>query len=211
VTFDNTNLTVVDWGLVTILGDERAARERNRRDGKPKDRQARLIGYKAAVRANRVLAVALQAQGLSEDAARFAYRAQVLQRRVYRLQGFRKLGAYVFSLLVAALAGYGHRLWRIAFTRGLVVTLFALAYYVAGSQAFEEAFHGVIGIPLLSEQHVPLREAFLLSVTNIHGRVFTGTFLLASLQAWFAAAEALCGLVIEGVFVAMLIQRFFGR
>ena len=33
------------------------------------------------------LAVALQAQGLSEDASRFAYRAQVLQREVYRRDG----------------------------------------------------------------------------------------------------------------------------
>lgn len=33
------------------------------------------------MRANRQLAVALQAQGLNEEAARFAYRAHVLQRK----------------------------------------------------------------------------------------------------------------------------------
>jgi hypothetical protein len=58
-----------------------------------------------------VLAVALQAQGLSEDAARFAYRAQILQRQVLRRQ--RKLSAYLLSVLLAVLAGYGYRLGRL--------------------------------------------------------------------------------------------------
>src|SRR6266566_9827034 len=44
--------------------------------------EARLEEYEAAVRANRQLAVALRAQGLDEEAARFAYRAQLLQRIV---------------------------------------------------------------------------------------------------------------------------------
>jgi hypothetical protein len=30
-------------------------------------------------------------------------------------------------------------------------------------------------------------------------------------QAWVAAFEAVMGLVIEGVFIAMLAQRFFGK
>jgi hypothetical protein len=32
-----------------------------------------------------------------------------------------------------------------------------------------------------------------------------------SAQAWIATVESVVGIVIEGVFVAMLIQRFFGR
>src|SRR5262249_7034779 len=72
VSFDGVNLTVVDWGPVDILGDERAARKRKDAVGKPKDRSRRLVSYKVAVRGNRVLSVALQTQGLSEDAARFA-------------------------------------------------------------------------------------------------------------------------------------------
>jgi hypothetical protein len=47
----------------------------------------------------------LQDQGSSEDASRFAYHAQVLHREVYRRQ--RKVGAVVFSLLIATLSGYG--------------------------------------------------------------------------------------------------------
>src|SRR2546430_6160895 len=70
----------------TILGDELVAEQKNKPDGTMKGHQARLNEYRAAVRANRQLAVALQAQGLNEEAARFAYRAQRLQRIVYRPQ-----------------------------------------------------------------------------------------------------------------------------
>jgi uncharacterized protein YjbI with pentapeptide repeats len=96
ISFDRTNLTVVDWSLVTTLGDERTARAHKDADGKLKTSGIRLAENRAAVRANRVLAVNLQEQGLAEDAARCAYQAQVLQRRVLRSQ--RKLGAYLLSL-----------------------------------------------------------------------------------------------------------------
>jgi hypothetical protein len=45
----------------------------------------------------------------------------------------------------------------------------------------------------------------------VHGRVFFAQFHLDTLQSWLATAESIVGIVIEGVFVAMLIQRFFGR
>ena len=193
--FDNTNLTVVDWSLVTILGDERTARTPIDTDGKPKKRQTRLREYTSAVRANRVLSVALQAQGLTEDVSRFAYRAQVLQRKLYRRQ--RKVDAYLFSLLIAALAGYGYRLGRILLAYGLSLAVFAAAYFTAG-QWFGAA-------------HLTWYQAILVSLTAIHGRVFFEQFGLNSIQSWIAAVESVVGIVIEGVFVAMLIQRFFGR
>jgi hypothetical protein len=195
VTFDNTNLPVVDWSLVDILGDERTARERKNDAGKPKPRAQRRNEYKAAVRANRVLAVALQAQGLSEDAARFAYHSQVVRRRVYRLQ--RQPGAYLFSVLLATLAGYGYRLWRILLTYVLALVLFAAAYFAAGVW--------------LGGTHLEWYEALLVSLTAIHGRVFITSFGLDGFQSWVAVVESVVGIVIEGTFVAMLIQRFFGR
>ena len=48
-----------------------------------------------------------------------------------------------------------------------------------------------------------------MSVTTIHGRVFCSPFNLDSVQAKIAAAQAVIGLAVEGVFVAMLIQRLF--
>ena len=199
MSFDNTNLTVVDWSLVTTLGDERTARARKGADGKPKTHNQRLSGYKAAVRANRVLSVNLQAQGLAEDGDRFAYRAKKLQRPLLRLQ--RKLGAYLFSWLLAGLAGYGYRLRRIFIVYGLAVLLFALGYFLAG---------GVTPQAHLSLQQQVL-DALQVSLNAIHGRVFFTQLGLNTLQSWLATLESIVGIVIEGVFVAMLIQRFFAR
>jgi uncharacterized protein YjbI with pentapeptide repeats len=201
VTFDNTNLTVVNWSLVDILGDERTARDTKFSDGEPKTRDARLYQYRAAARANRVLAVALNAQGLTEDATRFAYRAKVLQRTVYRLQ--RKRGAYLFSLLLAALAGYGYRLWRIFLAYGLIVTVFAVGYFASGGSVTSSASTGAGTVQAALD-------AFQISLNAIHGRVFFAQFGLDTFQSWLATIESVLGIVIEGTFVAMLIQRFFG-
>src|SRR5213078_1034677 len=97
--WSNTNLAVVNWASMKIMWDEQEA-----------DRTKEVEDYQAAVRANRQLAIALQSQGLNEDAARFAYRAQVLQQQVLLRQIFRRkgilrqkiqtLGAYLFSLFL---------------------------------------------------------------------------------------------------------------
>jgi uncharacterized protein YjbI with pentapeptide repeats len=201
VSFDNTKLIVADWSLVDILGDERIAKTRRDEANKPKVNARRLREYKAAVRANRILSVALQAQGLAEDAARFSHRAQILQRQVLRRQ--RKFGGYLFSLLIAALAGYGYRLRRILIAYGLVVLLFAVGYFLAGSVAGQAQAH-------LSLQQ-QLLDALQISLNAIHGRVFFTQLGLDTLQSWLATLESIAGIVIEGVFVAMLIQRFFAR
>jgi hypothetical protein len=48
-----------------------------------------------------------------------------------------------------------------------------------------------------------------ISLNAIHGRVFFAQFHLDTLQSWLATAESVIGIVIEGVFVAMIIQRLF--
>ena len=75
----NINLAVMQWSQVDMLGDEHEARQTTRA-GKRKNSVTRLEEYEAAVRANRLLAIALRAQGLDDEAARFAYRVQLLQR-----------------------------------------------------------------------------------------------------------------------------------
>jgi hypothetical protein len=67
--------------------------------------------YAAAARAYRLLMVTLQGEGLGEVAARYSYRAQIMQRkrRFYE----RRWGAYLGSGFLALLTGYGYRLWRI--------------------------------------------------------------------------------------------------
>ncbi|MBV9230147.1 MAG: pentapeptide repeat-containing protein [Chloroflexi bacterium] len=195
VLWEGANLAVVDWSQVRMLGDEYRARQKQQ-DGQEKDRETRLKEYDQAVRANRQLAVALQSQGLNEDAARFAYRGQVLQRQVFRQQGMRKLGSYLFSLFLALLTGYGYRMWRIIIAYALANLVFASLYFSMG-----------FSVP----PHITWTHALVLSITAFHGRVFSSPFLPDSPQSTVTAFEAVIGLIFEGVFIAMLTQRFFSR
>jgi len=68
----DVNVAVVDWSTISILGEENEAREDKSR-----------VRYERAVRAYRQLSVVLRNQGLSEHAARFAFRAQRMQRKVF--------------------------------------------------------------------------------------------------------------------------------
>jgi uncharacterized protein YjbI with pentapeptide repeats len=83
VRWDDVELSVVDWTQVKILGDERQARQRIGDNGEMKTDTLQDEEYQAAMRANRKLAVALQGQGLNEEAARFAYHAQKLHRHLH--------------------------------------------------------------------------------------------------------------------------------
>jgi purine-cytosine permease-like protein len=123
--------------------------------------------------------VALQGKGLGDVAARYAYRAQIMQRkrRFYE----RNWGAYLGSGFLAILAGYGYRLWRILVAYAVVVAVFAVLYSIPGL-----ARHGL--------------SADLVS-----------THSLDTAQSWIATAESVVGIVNEGLFVAVLIQRLFSR
>jgi len=133
VNWGNANLAVVKWSLIKILGDEHEVRKWKR--GRDIDR---LYAQESAVRANRQLALVLQSQGLNEEAMRFAYRAQVLQRRIFWFQIFRQkaklkhriqaLGSWLFSLFLFLLAGYGYKLWQSFLAYLLVIGSFALLY-----------------------------------------------------------------------------------
>jgi uncharacterized protein YjbI with pentapeptide repeats len=195
ITVDNTNLTVVKWQGIAPLGDELEARRARDDDGERKTRKWRIEEFEAAVRANRVLAVTLRAQGMSEDADIFAYRAQVAQRAVLRLQ--RRPGRWLFSAFLDVLAGYGYQPLRSIIAYALVIAVFTVAYFVLGGA------HG---------QALSWNEALVVSMTAFHGRGFFGSaFQPADPQAAVAAVEALIGLFIEIAFIATFTQRFFAR
>ncbi len=196
VQWGDANLAVVEWSQVAQLCDEYEAHQKETRNGQKKAKWLHLIDYQEAVRANRQLAVALQAQGLNEDAARFIYHAQKLQRIVLRRQ--RKFSQYLFSLFLSLIAGYGYKLWRSFVAYLLVIVGFAAAYYLIGQ---------IVG-PALS----PLG-AFVFSMTSFHGRGFFpgNNISLDDPLTVLAALEALVGLIIEVTFIATLTQRFFNR
>jgi uncharacterized protein YjbI with pentapeptide repeats len=190
----DVNLAVVQWSQIDMLGDEYDARQAMR-VGKKKEDATRLEEFEAAVRANRQLAVALRTQGLDEEAARFAYQAQLLQRIVFWRQG--KMGSYLFSACLDLLAGYGYKPGRSL-----------IAYLVV--------IFGFMGLYLLNAQgtavHLRWDEALVLSVSSFHGRGFFLQWVtLGDVFARLAALEAVLGLLIEISFIATFTQRFFGR
>src|SRR5258708_38840395 len=129
--WDDVDLAVVDWSVAKQLRDDREAR-RARTAAAKKNRKTRLEEYQAAVRANRQLATRLREQGLNEAGDRFAYRAQVLQRQVFRRQGLRKWPAYLGSLILCALACYGYRPVRSFLTHLAAIIWFATVYHDFG-------------------------------------------------------------------------------
>ena len=190
--WNDVNISVLDWTRVAMLGDEHNARRKNS-DGIEQTSQ-KLNNFQTAVRANRQLAVTLQSQGLNEIAARFAYRAQLLQRKVFWYQ--RKFGQYLFSLFLDLLAGYGYRPGRSVIWYLVMIFGFALAYTTLG--------------------HLPFfPDASVFSLTSFHGRgFFPGLGSENSLHhplVIMAAFEAVVGLFIEISFIATFTQRFFGR
>src|SRR6266487_4360116 len=126
--WNGVNLAVVNWSVLEMLGEEHQARQEKTDDGRLKEREERLAEYQKAVRANRQLAVALREQGMSEEAARFAYQAQVLQRQVLLLQiPQRQQQALVqlFFLLAMVLGGL--------FSLSFLFTMFPLSHSSSSS------------------------------------------------------------------------------
>lgn len=141
--------------------------------------------------AYRQLATQLRAQGMSEVADRFIYRAQVRQRILLRRQ--RRWGGYLFSLLLAAMAGYGYRLSRIALAYGLVVATFTVGYLFS-----DLASGGVVASGSGTALAQAALNALQISLNAIHGRVFFAQFGLDTLQSWLATIDSIFGIVIEG-------------
>jgi uncharacterized protein YjbI with pentapeptide repeats len=138
----SVDLTQINWTSVARLGDETEL-----------TRDASAFDYEIAVRAYRQLAAQLRAQGMTEVADWFAYRAQVVQRRVLRGQGARKWLAYVGSLLLDFAADYGYRPAQSFLLYVAVIVWFANCYVWFG--------------------HLPADGAVVFSVTSFHGRGFS--------------------------------------
>lgn len=191
VRWGNTNLSYVNWSLVRTLGDEMIAQQK-RDKGKVKDKIRRLNEYEAAVRANRQLAAVLHNQGLNEDADHFTYRAQVLQRIIWRRQ--RKWFKYAFSRFLAVVAGYGYKPYLCFVIYFLALIGFTIAHYIVGA---------VDGQPLT------FLNALAVSVQSLHGRLFS--FESGDPQTLLNTIEAFVGLFIEAIVVAVITQRILGK
>ncbi len=161
-----------------------------------RDRQ--ISTYRTAVRANRQLAAVLRGQGLNEEANRYAYQAQVLQRAVLWRQ--HEIARLLFSWLSAMLAGYGYRLGRSIGWYCGIIGVSAVTYYLLGMQS---------GIVL---DWAKVFDACAQSVTAFHGRgLFSQDFGSGDWRSLVASIEAIAGLVIEICLIVTFTQRFFEK
>ncbi len=194
IRWDDVNVAVVNWQQLSKLGDLISAEYPRLPNGLPKSTGQRVAQLEDAVRAYRQLAAILNGQGLSEVANNFAYRAQLLQRRVLGMRKNRS--RFIGSWLLFLLAGYGYRpLYGLA-TYLLVNALFAALYF---------ALSVFVQPPTLS-----LLQAIELSVYSFHGRGFFVTNVqLGDIAAFVAMFQAFFGVIIEATFIATLIQRYF--
>ncbi len=167
------NVAAIDWSTISRLGDERS------------------LDHETASRAYRQLSVVLRNQDLNEDASRFAYRAQLMQRKVFWYQ--HKYLSYLGSLFLDLLSGYGYKVGRCFIAYALVIGIFATIYHLLGT-------------------HPTWNESIVISMTAFHGRgFFPEQFHPGDPQALAAAIEAFVGLHIEITLIATLTQRFFGK
>lgn len=215
VRWNGFNLGTIDWSLIDVLGDEYTVvhDKTSRYDVDRKSLDWRVRAYPSAVRAYRQLAVALQTRGMTGEAGRFFYRSHMLERKLLWRQArsgqielrhiglrwrVRTFGAYITSLFLNAVSGYGYRPLRSLVTYTLVVGGFALAYYFLGPTA---------------HVHFEPLGAVVFSVTSFHGRGFSPgeNAGLTNPVTVIAAAEAVIGLLIEIVFIATFTQRFFAH
>jgi hypothetical protein len=204
VRWNNVNLArTPSWQEVSVLRDELVALNPRKSNGALKEKERRLEEYQIAVRAYRQLALALRSQGVNEDADRFAYRAQMIQRQVLlrQRQYVRLLGSRLLDLI----SGYGYKPMRSVVTYVIVILSFAAAYF---------ALTNVALMPFLTSHSSPLAwyEAIVLSISSFHGRgLFPSGLSLGDPVAILAAFEAIIGLLIEITFIATFTQRFFAR
>jgi len=173
----DVNVAVVDWSKISSLGDEYR------------------FDYERAARAYRQLSVVLRNQGINEHAARFTYRSQLMQRKLFWYQ--RKYLQYLGSLFLDLLSGYGYKPLRCFVAYLLVILTFATVYFIIGH---------TVG-PVLS----PLG-SIVFSMTSFHGRgFFPGGIALDDPLTVVAALEAFIVLLIEVTFITTLTQRLFCR
>ena len=184
ILWGDVNVALVDWSTISTLGDENEA----------KDNKS-VYGYEKAARAYRQLSVVLRNQGINEHAARFSYRAQLMQRKVFWY--YRAYAKWLGSFFLDLLSGYGYKPLRCFIAYLLVIFTFATTYFVIGHK---------VG-PVLS----PLGSV-VFSMTSFHGRgFFPGGIALDDPLTIVAAFEAFIGLLIEVTFIATLTQRLFGK
>jgi Pentapeptide repeats (8 copies) len=204
IVWNGAPLTSIDWSKVSHLGDEDVGQLGGGQMEEMK-RTTSLNDYQGAIRANQQLSVALRAQGITEAASRYAYRAQIFQRKVLLRKS--RFVRWFGSLLLDLISGYGYRPGRTLFCYLVTVFGFMMGYVLVTHGA---PLFGLYEPP--STHPLQWYEALVLSIASFHGRGFVPQGIsLSDPIAILAALEAVIGLFIEIIFIATFTQRFFAR
>ena len=174
----DVNVAVVDWSMISRLGDENIAKK-----------EKSYYDYQYAARAYRQLSIVLRNQGLNEDAARLTYRAQLMQRKVFWYQ--RKFAKWLGSLFLDLLSGYGYKVGRCFIAYALVIGLFASIYHLLGNNpAWNKsivismtAFHGRGFFP--DQFHPGDPQAFAAAIEALVGLLIEITLIVTLTQRLF--------------------------
>lgn len=192
----HVNLGVINWDEVKMIGDEQRAR-----------RTRDIEHYRAALRCCRQLSAELRRQGLGEEADRFAYQGQLLQRTLLLQEKnrWKAWPAYLFSLLLDFVVGYGYKPGRALVAYFVTLGIFAVFYGFVPDFRADPAYSPTTPTPLSWDN------AILFSLISFHGRVNAPASLsFTGLYAWISILETVVGLIIELSFIAAFTQRFLG-
>jgi hypothetical protein len=196
VHWSDADLTDIDWSQIKIIDDEIKARESRSRHpghtGEVKNKDKRLKHYQNAVRTYRQLATALRSQGLNEEADRFTYRGQLIQREVLRRE--KKWLAWLYSWILDLVAGYGYKPLRFFIAAITILVFFGIIYFILG---------------LLNPTHLTILNAFITSVQYFLTPDFNKLF--ANVQGTFGAIEGLFGIFIAAILIAIVTNRILNK
>jgi uncharacterized protein YjbI with pentapeptide repeats len=211
--WDERSLPIGEWSAVKQLGDEAEAKKRRDSYGNVKNAIDYFDNYFAATRAYRQIATAVEGMGRKEEAEKFAFRAQVMQRKMLwwsiwqrkRIfwQRLADLRAWMFSWLLALLSGYGYRFGR-SFSWYISILLSFAWLYIHLSQSIPP--HSTI------PDHLSWLDACILSVSDMVGRgFFRQDVTLSDPYAGWSVLEGLIGVFMDVVLISTLTQRLFKK
>ncbi|HEY4036573.1 MAG TPA: hypothetical protein VGL94_21675 [Ktedonobacteraceae bacterium] len=211
--WDEIPLAKLEWFQIRVLGDEAEAKKIIASPGGVKGKVRRLEEYRMATRAYRQIANALEGQGLKEEAELFAYRAQVMQRKVFwwhlrqekqsLWRQLRHLKAWLFSWLLSLVSGYGYQFERSLGCYLGVLFSFACLYIYLSQNIPPHS-----GIP----DHLSWLDAVILSVSDMVGRgFFRQDITLSDPYAAWSVLEGVIGVFMDVLLISTLTQRLFKK
>ena len=193
VHWGGVDLSDVDWKVLKKVDDEMMAHEStNRHVGTVKTKAEQTEHYRNAANAYRQLFVVLQSQGLNEEATRFAYQSQLMQRTVSWRE--RKGLRWLFSWILDLVAGYGYKPQRFFIATLAIVVFFGCIYFVLG---------------LDTPTHLTIMGAFVSSLQSLLAPDFKDLFV--SVQGSVAAVEGLFGIFIAAILIAVVTNRILNK